>query len=170
MAYFDPGNGKFVVIDGNIVERDALRIAEKIREYDSDLELICLDPDSDHALSSAPFIVIKDRGNGVFDRVLEAWTLDDQIIERLYLADGQATDLLDRLAKMEYAKKKEQEDKWQETKWQSHELFAAAMQNPKSSFTFHNNDGELVRVHDTDGIIKDNNKKSFMIEVPYASV
>ena len=33
MNYFDPGTGDFLVVDGNIVERDALRIAEAIKDY-----------------------------------------------------------------------------------------------------------------------------------------
>jgi len=85
--YFDPGHGQYVVLDGVIVERDALYIAEKINDYDPDLQLICLESEALASIHDAPFLVIRDRGNGVFERVLEAWELDDRIIERLFTAD-----------------------------------------------------------------------------------
>ena len=40
--YYDPGTGNHVMVDGMIVERDALRVAEAIKEYDPNLEILCV--------------------------------------------------------------------------------------------------------------------------------
>ncbi len=159
---FDPGNGKFIIVDGNIVERDAHNIAVKIKEYDEDLELICLDPDSESVtFASAPFLVIRRTADGTYERVLEAWELDDRIIERIWAADGTKNNVLDKLVAMERANKKKEEDAWNEKKWAKHELFAGAMANPKSSFTFKNEAGEVVKISDDSGVSKNGNRKSF---------
>ena len=161
-TYFDPGNGNFVIVDGNIVERDAHNIAVKIKEYDEDLELICLDPDSpDITFASAPFLVIKRTADGSYERVLEAWQLDDRIIERIWAADSQKNNVLDTLVKMEEKQRKEREDANKQQMFENHELFAAAMQNPKSSFTFKNDEGDMVKISDEEGVVKNNNRKSF---------
>jgi hypothetical protein len=162
MSYFDPGNGDFIMIDGHMVERKAHAIALKIQEYDEDLQLICLDPSNENvSFTEAPFMVIRNKGNDVYERVLEAWELDDRILERLWLSDGRKNDQLDILAKMELAKKKEEKDAWNEKKWQNHELFAAAMANPKSSFSYKNEEGELVTIKDDEGVSKNKGRQSF---------
>ena len=54
MTTIDAGDGTFVIVDGQIVERDALNIAERINEYDDKLTLVCLDP-SKAEINDAPF-------------------------------------------------------------------------------------------------------------------
>ena len=85
--YYDPGTGDFVALDGMIVERDALRIAEAIRDYDPNLVLLCLDPDRAEGISDAPFIVAECCPDGVLRPVFRAWELNDLILERIRLAD-----------------------------------------------------------------------------------
>lgn len=162
MTYFDPGNGKFVAVDGCLVDRDCLHIAEKIQDYDPNLQLIALDPDDLHAsFTSAPFMVIRHKGDGTYERVLEAWELDDRILERLWLADGTKNNQLDQLVSLEAVKKKEQDDANKEKMWQNHELFAGAMRNPKSSFSYKNEEGTLVTIKDNEGVVKDKGRQSF---------
>ena len=102
---FDPGNG-YIVVDGQIVERDALRVAEELKRYDPNLEIICLDP-SQSDVNEAPFIICE-YVNGVFKRVFETWGLDDRVLDRIKLADGQKFDptlRMDELQKVNYERK-----------------------------------------------------------------
>jgi hypothetical protein len=162
MTYFDPGNGKFVAVDGCLVDRDCLHIAEKIQDYDPDLQLIALDPDDLHAsITSAPFMVIRHKGDGTYERVLEAWELDDRVIERLWLADGTRNNQLDQLVSLEQAKKAKEDYDNSQKMWQNHELFAAAMSNKKSEFSYKNEAGEHVTIKDTEGVVKNKGRQSF---------
>ena len=74
--WYDPGDGRHVVVDGCIVERDALRIAEAIKDYDENLELLCFDGTD---LSKEPFVVACRRQDGTLYPVLRAWELNDLI-------------------------------------------------------------------------------------------
>lgn len=102
---FDPGNG-YIVIDGQVVEKDALRIAEKLKEYDPNLEVICLDP-AKAEVNDSPFIICE-YVNGVFKRIFETWTLDDRVLDRIKLADGQKFDptlRVENMQKVDYERK-----------------------------------------------------------------
>lgn len=162
MTYFDPGNGNFVMIDGNIVERDALHIAEKIQDYDPDLMLICADPDDPRmGFATAPFLVIRQRTDGTYERVLEAWELDDRILERIWAADGTRNNQLDQLVKMERQQQRDKETAEKEVMGANHELFAAALANPKSSFSFKNREGDLVTVKDEHPVTYNKGRESY---------
>lgn len=163
---FDPGNGNFLVIDGHIVERDALRIAEKIADYDPALRLVCLDNEGFESVRDAPFMVVRDNGHGTVERVLEAWTLDDRIIERIWAADNSKHDILAKLVAEENRLKKDREDKEREEREANVELMAAAVTNKKSSFQFHNREGELVKIHDDRGKESPTNPKHFHLDLP----
>lgn len=161
-GYFDPGSGNHVMIDGMIVEKDALRIAEKIKDYDPDLILITADPnDPEVSFTSAPFLVLKDKGNGVYERVLEAWKLDDQILERLWLSDGAKNNQLEILAKMELAKKAEETRQWEEKRGANKELATSIISSPQSSYKFKNKEGDLIKLHEDTGVDRNNGRKSF---------
>jgi hypothetical protein len=112
--YYDPGTGNHVVIDGNIVERDALRIAEAIRDYDPNLILLCLDPNNATGISDEPFVVAERGKDGILRPVLRAWILDDHILERLYNSDTQRHDVLHALVTLEETKKKASQQRYQE--------------------------------------------------------
>lgn len=162
-SYFDPGNHQdFIMIDGNIVERKAHAIVQKIKEYDEDLDVFCIDPSHpDVTFADAPFVIVRRTPNGTYERVFEAWELDDRIIERLWLSDGQKNNQLDILVKMEEKKKREEEYAKSQKMGANHELFASAMATPKSSFSFRNEAGELVTIKDDEGVSYNNDRKSF---------
>ena len=102
--WYDPGNGDFLIVDGAVVERKALYIAEKIKDYDENLELLCLDPDMAEGITDAPFIVaerVMQDGLPVLKPVLRAYELDDRILERIYAADTKRYDVLGDILKSE---------------------------------------------------------------------
>jgi hypothetical protein len=146
--YYDPGTGDYLVVDGMIVERDALAIAERLKEYDPNLELMCLDSDMNfHDLSDAPFVVCCRRPDGSLYKIFEAWSLDERVIERVAMADGSRTNLLDKLASLEQAKQKEVQDRYQEKHLENTDKFTHALRSPKHTYTLHNSEEELVRIH-----------------------
>ena len=157
--WFDPGNGNFLMVDGQIVERDALYITEKLMDYDPDLRVLCLDPEK-AGVNDAPFVVVKLQPNGTMQRVLEAWQLDDTVVQRVYLADGQRNNQLEQLVKLEQQKKAEKERADKEVMGHNHEIFQGALANEKSEYTFKKDD-KLVTVSDTHGVKYDKGKKSY---------
>ena len=146
--YFDPGTGNWLVVDGQIVERDALRIAEKINEYDENLVLMCLPNDSTADFHDAPFVVCERQPNGSMVRVLEAWELDDRIIERIWAADTKRFDILAKLDKMENDKKETDARRYREKMDENLDILVHVAKSPLHTYTVENHEGELVRVHD----------------------
>lgn len=159
MPYFDPGTGDHVVIDGLIVERDALSIVERIKEYDEDLEVVCLDPVM-AGPNDAPFILLWKRPTGEYVRVFEFWELNETIIQRIYASDQRRFDALDRTIKMEEYQKKQREDRYKDKVAETADLLAYAMKNRTSSYTFKNHEDELVKVKD-DAPVEKNNGRFF---------
>jgi len=145
--YYDPGTGDWLVVDGQIVERDALRIAEKIADYDPNLVLMCLTDDMAD-FSDAPFVLCERRPNGVLHKVFEAWQLDDRIIERIYAADQQRFDPLKKIESMEEKKKKEAESRYREKMDENLDILMTVVKHRKSTFTVENHQGDLVRVNE----------------------
>lgn len=148
-SVYDPGDGNFLVIDGHIVERDALRIAEKIKEFDPNLELLCLDPDYIPDVNEAPFVVCE-YVNGVFKRVLEAWTLDDTILQRLQYARNFTIDELckkvDDLKQVQYDRVK---SKYKDAAALRQDLTAHIVDNRTSRYSFKDEEtGEKVTIFD----------------------
>ena len=159
--WFDPGNGNFIAVDGCLVERDALYITEKLMDYDPDLRVMCIDPDNPNVtFADAPFVVVKLMPNGTMQRVLEAWQLDDTVVQRVYMADGQRNNQLDQLIKLEQQKKAEKERADKEVMGHNHQIFQGALANEKSEYTFKKDD-KLVTVSDTHGVKYDKGKKSY---------
>ena len=159
--WFDPGSGNFMMVDGQVVEKDALYITEKLMDYDPDLRVLCLDPEQS-SVNEAPFIVVKIQDNGSMTRVLEAWTLDDQIIHRVWLADQTKNDQWEQLIKKEAELKAKQEDADNQIMGHNHEIFQGALATDKSEYSFEKND-ELVTISDNHGIKYNKGKKSYSV-------
>ncbi len=163
-TYYDPGDGsKHVIVDGQIVEKDALRIAEKIRDMDDRLLLLCFDVDNASDIATAPFKVVREKDDGTYVHVMEAWQLDDRLIERLYLADSQrGHDLEALISKMTKDVKKKEQDAIAENVGPKKEMAAAALRNKNSSFSFKKEEtGDIVRINDEGPMTINQGKKSF---------
>lgn len=144
-------NGKeHVQIGSMLVEKDALNIVEKLKEYDPDLDVMCADPmDPRINFATAPFIIIRRREDGTHERIMEAWELDDRILERVFAADCiKGDNPLDLLFQMEAKKKAENDAAWREKADAAAELSLAVIKDPKSSYTFRNKEGDKVAIHE----------------------
>lgn len=167
MTYLNDGTDKWMLIDGMVVERKAHAIAMAIKQYDPELELICLDPTNpDIKITSAPFMVVAPRHDGSYYKVLEAWELDDRILQRLWTSDKYHNNSLELLEKMEAKIRKENEDRYREYIEPKKELAVSVWKNPKTQYTYHNDEGDLVTINDHGPATVNKNKKSFTMEVP----
>jgi hypothetical protein len=146
--YYDPGTGDYVALDGNVVERDALRIAEAIRDYDENLVLLCLDPDNATGISDEPFVVAERGNDGVLRPVLRAWVLDDKILERLYNSDTKRFDVFNALVSMENKQRLESQRRYQETREETKDI-VSHIAGMKSKYTVKDSQtGEMMIFYD----------------------
>lgn len=145
--YFDPGHGEYVMVDGQVVERDALHIAERIKEYDENLEVICIDP-AHSDLNDAPFIICERRPDGSLNRIFECWTLDNTVLERIALADQYKFDASARLESLQSIQNKLKADRYKDKQEEMADILASAIKNRTSTFKVHNSEGELVKIHE----------------------
>lgn len=128
-----PGGEKVHWIDGMWVEGDALRIAEKINEYDPNLRVQYLE----HAatLKEPPFRVVEMCRDGIERTVMYAWTLDDRLYDRVTLSDTFHRDIEKELDKAnEKARqdiKKEGKEKLEDAKERAEAVFGS----PKDNYT-----------------------------------
>ncbi len=144
---YDTG-AQFINVDGQIVEKDALAIAERLKEYDPNLEILCLDP-MKSGLNEAPFVICGIRPDtGALYKIFEAWELNETILERIYHSDQHRFDAISRVESMEAMQKRLRENRYQDKAAENMEIVAAAVRNTKSSFTFKNDQDELVTIHD----------------------
>lgn len=130
---FDAGNG-YVVVEGQVVEKDALRVAEALKQYDPNLEVICRDP-SQSEVNEAPFIICEYVG-GVFKRIFETWTLDDRVLDRIKMADSQKFDILTDLIKSNEVNYQRRQQRFRDILDEKKDLVShvAAMKRNKYSF------------------------------------
>lgn len=159
--HLDTGN-KYVVIDNQIVETDSLRIAQKIHDYDHNLNLICADPDT-ASFSTSPFMVVCRKPDGTYYCVLEAWTLDDRILERLHSADQRKSNVMDKILSMEERQRKLKEDRYKEQIGDGLDMGITALKSGKSTYSFKNAEGDHVDMRDSSPmqVVKNKGKKSF---------
>lgn len=139
--------GDFLVIDGQMVERDALHIAERITEYDENLSLMCLDPDKAD-INDAPFVVLERLPNGTLCKVMEAWELDERILERIYACDHRRVDSLQLLNEMAKRERADNERRYKERLNESKELAVAILKSDKTGYSFKNAAGDLIKIND----------------------
>lgn len=145
--YYDPGNGAFVAVDGHVVERDALHIAERIKEYDPNLEILCLDPLLAD-LNDAPFIICERMPNGTLSRIFECWELDDRVIERIARSDTVHNDVLLDLEGKELLRRVENQKRYEEKREANIDLVSTIARHTKSSFVFKNDADEKITLYD----------------------
>ena len=139
-----------VEVDGCLVERDALRVAEAINAYDENLKLLCLDPSRAEGVSDAPFVVVaKYCDRDEYYPVLRAWKLDDELLVRLQAADMQRTDVLGSIMSSEENYRKNNQKRYEETRELMKEQTAAVVGTRQSRYVLRDdNTGEYITFWD----------------------
>jgi hypothetical protein len=114
--FYDPGTGTHVIVDGMMVERDALRIAEAVRDYDENLVVLCLDPNLATDISEEPFVIAEKGPDGILRPVLRVWQLDENVLQRIYLADNRKFNTYQTLLNMEQQQKARYRYEWEQVR------------------------------------------------------
>jgi hypothetical protein len=163
MVVMDDGKNYLDMGGGVWVESDTLRIAQAVKDYDENLEVICLDPARPGVkITSAPFMVIQRMPNGTFQKVLEAWELDNRVLERIWLADQHKNNQLQTLEQMEKAIREGQEKRYREALDEANELSLDIIVSKASAYSFKNKEGDKVKIHeDNPNVTLNDAKKSF---------
>lgn len=150
-GYIDPGFGEFVMVDGNIVERQMLYLVEKIKDYDPNIEVVCLDPDRADNPFEEPFLICERVGDQLL-KIFGVWELNDSVLERIFQADSKRFDVEAEITKHNQKIRDEQTRRYQEIREQKKDIVASAIEafeKEKSSYSFtREEDGATVTLYD----------------------
>ena len=136
------------------VENDVLGVVEEIRRIWPVLDVQFLDPDRFETITDAPYRIIERCADG-FDRVVfTTWTLDKSVIERIWNADSLRGSALDRIDANNNKLKAGERQRFKERMDEASDLTKHILGNPRTSYTFKNDAGEIVTIQDDKGIVK----------------
>lgn len=120
---------------GAYCEDDVLRIVERIREYDPNLNVKYCDPDTAQ-MTDAPYIIVELCPDGIERTIMQVWDLDARILERLYAADTKRHDILARLDVNNAAAKERQQRRYkEEVLGEAKDQTLAILRSPKGSYS-----------------------------------
>lgn len=127
------GTGGVTYVDGMWVENDALRIAERISEYDPNLRVQYLE--SEAKLGDPPFRIVEHCKDGK-DRVLfSVWTLDERVLQRIMVVDTHRSNVSELLI-IKNSQLRDQRRRYKREQLHEDSLIAAGiLSSPKDSYT-----------------------------------
>jgi hypothetical protein len=159
----DVNTPELIEVDGHLVERDALKIAEALKRYDENLEILCIDPSAGPNINEAPFLICERCSDGQLRRVFEAWQLDDRILQRVYSADQRRFDTLEQINRTNAEVERANLRRYQEQREESKDLVAHIAASRKSDYSFKDRNGEHVTIREDlpFGLRKEDRKRSF---------
>lgn len=139
----------FIDMGGYLVEKKFYDFVTRLKEYDENLEVACLDGQLAE-INDAPFIILERCTDGQLRKVFECWELNESVFERIVAADSNY-DLLSAIEK----KEKEAEDlvqrRYRDKMEENKELvegIVQGMQN-KSKFTYKDEEaGDTVTIYE----------------------
>jgi hypothetical protein len=146
MSQLNVGGDQFVNVDGAMVEKDALLIAERLAEYDPNLHVICLDP-MKAEINDAPFIIAELCADGQMRRIFECWELNNSVLDRIMAADTSKFDILSDMDKINERAKKNMKTRYEEQHLENLDISKHILESKKSSYTAPNSRGETTRFH-----------------------
>jgi len=139
---------QYINVDGHMVERDALLVAEAINDYDPSLRVICLDPNT-AGINDAPFIIAQMCPDGVLRRIFEVWQLDNSVLARIEAADTTRHDVQAKIDWINAEARKASKKRYEEKMAINKDIALSVLKTKKSSFTYKDKEtGELVTIHD----------------------
>ncbi len=135
------------IVNGQIVETDALRIAERVHELNPNLRVQVLES-APTMLGEPPFRVIERGKDGRDHIVLTAWELNETILMRLRAADMSQHDVLARIEKNNQKIKDQQKKDAKESLEQGSRVMYDVMKSPKSKYSVPNEDGTITTFYE----------------------
>ena len=139
------------LMNGNYVEKSLLGTVERIRdEFGDKVKVMYLDQPSG-ALLEEPWIICEwVEATQTWEKIFGVMEMDDRVLEKLRELDNYGKKAAEVLARIEAAEEefrnrpKKEYDEWRKNEAQA--LIAAAFRSDKT-FTFKNDDGEIVKLH-----------------------
>jgi len=125
---------KLINVGGVLVEQDALRIAERIHEYDPNLKVVFLN-DAARSVSEPPYKIVERCKDGVERPVLSCWKLDETVFQKLFLADTARWDVSGRLDGINSQARQAQNRRYKEQRDEAKEIVTTVLKSPKSNYT-----------------------------------
>ena len=135
----------YINVDGAMVEKDALGVAEALAAYDPNLYVFCLDPDV-AGINDAPFIVSELCEDGQYRRIFECWELNKSVVDRAMMADSTKLDVLTEMEKINARVKLGIKQRYEESMLENQEQAIAVLKSPKSSYTVPNSQGGISKI------------------------
>lgn len=132
--------------EGVYVESDVYNIVLKVKEYDPNLSVKVLARNAD--LTDAPYILVERCPDGIERKVFDIWELDDRVLDRLHNADRLKNDVLANIDKVNAARRRELKRRYEERILEANDIVKTALRSPKGSFSFKNEQGDLVTLDD----------------------
>lgn len=143
------------VSPGVFVGQDVLRIVEWIQDYSPDLNVMYLDPiRHDLAADDPPYLIVEKCPDGLTRVVLRCWQLDESVKAKIYAADSKRNDIQLTLEEHNRKAKLDRERRFSEVRQEHSDLIAHILKNPKTTYTFRNSKGQLIRLEDDFGVIR----------------
>lgn len=140
--------GTMVNVDGMMVELDALRIAEAIKEYDPNLEILCVDPSIATDVSEAPFVIAEHCKDGILRPIFSCWSLDGTVLERIRGADSNKVSLTATMDKVKADLQLQRTRRYEETRLEQKDI-VEHIAGMKSKYTVRDpRTGELLTFFD----------------------
>ena len=136
---------EFVEIDGMLVEADALRIAEKVKAYDENLEILCVDP-ALAEFSDAPYILVEKCTDGQYRKISDFWELDERVMETVEASDQNRHDLVAVINGRNVAIRKEKERRYRDMMEEKKDI-VAHIAGMKSQYSVRDGD-DIVTFYD----------------------
>lgn len=135
---------RLVNVDGAIVEYDALRIAERVNEYDPNLRVQVLDGPA-RSVDQPPFQVVETCKDGIERIAFTAWILDNRLLERIWLADTQKFRVNDLSMENNQNVREQESKRYREERQEAHAIAQSILRSPKDTYTAPNADGETTK-------------------------
>lgn len=129
---------KLVMVEGTVVEADALHIAERVHEYDRNLTVQYLEQAAH--LNEPPFRVIEHCRDGIDRVAFTAWALDERLLQRVYAGDNDKHDVDALITAANRKAKDAQLAASRESMDEANDITKFIIKSPKTRYTVRLND------------------------------
>ena len=126
--------GRLHLVGGMLVEHDALRIVEKIRERWPELKVQYLES-APVTLNEPPFQLVEICKDGVERLVFRFWELDDRVIDRILACDTHYTNPNENSIANNEQVRKENLQRFRERIGEASDIAHSVLRSPKDTYT-----------------------------------
>lgn len=135
---------RLVNVGGVLVQKDALRISERISEYDPNLRVQYLE--SEAAVGEPPFRIVERCYDGIDRIVFTCWQLDGRVLARIMNADTKRHNVLNDVEENNRKMRENDRRRYQAKIEEANEIAHAVLKSPKTTYTVRDPDtGELLK-------------------------